>query len=916
MYKKLTYLILLTSALLLLTSCAPPAEQVAPSPGTDQYEIEVYSQNSELQIDGISSTDITVKVKKNKQYMENLPSGWNLYAHHIYGGSTLIIPDQQNNEYNGEFNGTLSIIKVSPLAVGVNVPVNIECQVDPNKVESNFVLLLSVKDENGEEIDFEDEYMRVGSTSYNLSWNSWGMHDPGAYSMQILMGYYDDKDEFVQKYASQTVSVYIKGDIGGIDVAIPYVGSKSILNLTSPANANHRDKDSIYVTLKNNVGLEKASNFSDPLEIVFLIPSLYRAQAKAIPAFNLTSKVGGIPAVLSFPGTGTGSSKIIEVTIYKGDPKKQIAYQLNMDNKNIKIISILGSQKEYYYGTDEYKDVAYIVADIVNEITQQSCEEIGLKIDNSYNVQLDKETGGYDIDIWTDNNVVTYKMKGAGGGEYYFEYDPNTLTLKSPDGLNIESLYSIDVNQLDVWLASLPQGSNAVLPSVGIAAADVKAQYISWNDIQKLIGLAIIAPTWLHHTANLVVGTILVSQSWPEELYPHDYPGPVEITYGYLDAQGSSLKYIQGTAAAFKTIELYREGGYIDQTTTDSNGYWQIDNNMGELDLMPGINKFKAKATDYEGCEAESGEITVNNEEPYFALLYPGDGEVIWGHSPDLDGRLKCAVRLSVFAPEGTKIHVKSSQGLEKGPFLTDSNWEFKNDYNLIDADFEEGENTLEFLIIKDGKEKVITKKIIVAFDFENKVISKKYVLRKGDMLFCTKDDNDLDALPKEPDHVGIYIAKGKVSESWRGRGVWSHPIYFDGISEVNKDFLNHRFYYSAQPRKIVNEDVRNKVVQRTKEQEGKPYDMPFLAPLLNRKDGQKITLNILGHYDGETNGFYCSEQAYYVWDWAAKQSNKNMKIDFGIDKNEVLWPWNDENVCAMLPAKLGSELMECRRLQ
>ncbi|MFH1362489.1 MAG: hypothetical protein ABIH69_07585 [bacterium] len=65
-----------------LIGCDAPSKE-APLQNTDTYEVEISSDQSELQIDGESSAVLTAKVKKNDNYITSvLPDGWSLFVSH------------------------------------------------------------------------------------------------------------------------------------------------------------------------------------------------------------------------------------------------------------------------------------------------------------------------------------------------------------------------------------------------------------------------------------------------------------------------------------------------------------------------------------------------------------------------------------------------------------------------------------------------------------------------------------------------------------------------------------------------------------------------------------------------------------------------------------------------------------------
>jgi len=909
-YRIIFNLSICLSAIWFIYGCgAPSPKSLGPAP--DIYELNVTSQLTQLNIDGVSSTDIMIQVKKNGNVINDLPQGWTLYARHSHPESTMIIPGQ---DYIGSFDGTLSITEIKPVAIAKGVPSIIKCKVDAGKITSGMVMRLEIKDTNGNVIYSDESYASSAIEEYEFSWNGWGAVSADRYDVSVRLGKYDSGN-FVEINKSGNVPIFIKTNITAFDSPIPYASGQSKLNLTSPPDCLHWEKDEIAITLKRADGIEIASNFADPLKITFIDASLYRVSPSPIPAFTLNCLLDSAPATFSFPGTGSGTGNI-EVIVYKGDQTKEITYRLNSYNKDIQIVSPSGADQTISYGSnpDLYNDVGYIVADLIDKIINESYGTIGISKDSSGNISISKDLHGARINIryFSGDNKYVYTLSGNTSGKYVFEYDIGTGNLRT-QGEALNSLYSIDPVELDSWLASLSSDQFTDLPDPGtVIATGVTTKTISSSDIQKLIGLTVIAPVCLSSGAGLIEGGVLAGHTLGGTLYPKPYAGPVEITYGYPSVDSNNnvngLSILKGIALANKPVKVFVYGNTYN-ATANSAGEWEVDN----IYLNSGENKFKAICYGDEGCEVESGDATFYIGEPFFGVATPADRQVVWGDFDADKKQINCSFKYAGGAVEGTTIIIKKPgvPEIEIGRKTADSSWMFNGITAL--TYFNEGENQIYITAEKNGKTKTIVKNIIVAYKFSNTNANKYCPIRKGDMLFVSKVyNNPFDAIPKDPDHVGVYVGnRGVVEATWQ-YGV----VEEDLINGRNPDYHNSNFLYAAQPRKIVDEltrlGVANKAINY--KNNNTPYDWPIAARILNRSNGQKWTMSILGHYNGPINGFYCSELAYYVWEETIGKSSIVART--GMDRSIMMWPWNNDNLCSLLPAKLGHELMYERGLK
>ena len=76
---------------LLVTGCSGPSKSTL-GPDVQAYKVEAPSRYSQINIDGVSSTDIQIKVKQNDKVLDNLPPGMQLVVNHTHSGARLIIP--------------------------------------------------------------------------------------------------------------------------------------------------------------------------------------------------------------------------------------------------------------------------------------------------------------------------------------------------------------------------------------------------------------------------------------------------------------------------------------------------------------------------------------------------------------------------------------------------------------------------------------------------------------------------------------------------------------------------------------------------------------------------------------------------------------------------------------------------------
>jgi hypothetical protein len=702
--------------------------------------------------------------------------------------------------------------------------------------------------------------------------------------------------------------MYIKGSISAVETAIPYISGKSKLNLTSPPDCEHWEKDAIVISLKQSDGAIAATNFGRELKITFFEGSLYRVSPSPVPGFSLTCVIDGYPAELYFPGTG-GSSGDLTIKMYKGDAGKEITYSFNIYSKEIRINSASGYSQILNYGTEAYDEAGYIIADLMDKIMLEAYAKVGITSDASDNIALSKDLRGASLSIRKipEDNKVVFTLSGSGGGKYVFDYDTVTGSLRT-QGEALNDLYSLDAGTLDTWLASLSSDYFASLPDAGtVTTAGVRASMVSSSDIQKLLGLAVIGPANLIGTKGKIeTGLNLAAKILSATLYPKDYVGPVEIISGQLktDSGGNiyGLDNIRGTAPPGKTLKVFA-GASSYTTTVRSDGQWQVDD---DIMLFAGENKINAVCYGEDGCEVESGDVTVYRSDPYCALVLPADRQVVWGDFVDIGGGiLKCKINLHGYAQEGKEVKVKIPGKADK-VYYSDRNWEFRDD-GTIQMDLSEGENQVEIWI---GDRKII-KTVIAAYKFGNTSANKYYAIRKGDLLFVSKKDNNpFDIIPKEPDHVGVYVGNRKVVEASWQEGVKDIDFMSDS---KNKDYREANFLYAGQPRRIVSQSTRNGVAEKAMGHKGESYDWPFVAGILNLITGPQVCPSLLGHYNGPTWGFYCSELAYYVWEEQVGLSN--VQSSTGFDLNNMLWPFNDKDHCSLLPAKLGKESMECRKL-
>ncbi|MFH1362491.1 MAG: hypothetical protein ABIH69_07595 [bacterium] len=896
--------------------CSAPSEKhVGPAP--DSYEVQISSTQSDLQIDGESSIGIITKVKENGNYIEgSLPDHWSLYVDHDYAGSTFYIPEQDVDKYSSSLTGEVSIIEVDPISVTVGIPNYISSQIAASLYETGAQIILEVLNSAGTVIYTFAETMSEDSATYNFHWDGKSTGGSavavGSYQARVKVGKYDAESKFNVKATSQSVTVYIEGEIGTGGASIPFISGQSKLTLVAPAFAEHLDRDTIRVSLKNASGLEVASNSEDPLVVTFKDPRLYRVTASSIPQLTVNTSIEGIPVSVDYLGTD-GESKEIVVRVFEGDANSEVTYILNMDTKNITIWPAGGGSYTISYGSEDYDNAGYIIADLINKIQEEAFDNAGITRNSSDNVHVEKDLHGASLEIreieGEDKREYTLTVKGE---EYVFEFDKTTGSLLVQEGVDLQEAYSINPAVFDTWLASLEDDYFAGAVATGVSASGVKAQSISSVDFQKLIMIAVIAPTVLSHTANYIIGTILAGISLGETLEPHPYLGPVTIDYGYpTDGDFNALKILRGTALPFKTVNIYRgDGSVVDSTTANSAGQWEIstDNGYDEIDLSNGKNKLNAVVED-DGRRVESGYITVFKGDKKFAITSPREGQVVWGEFNTARTKLNCKINVEGFVQTGKAARVrKLPDGAYTEWFYANDDWIFQDD-GYLDMELDEGENEIEIEV--DGEP--IIKKVIASYKFENTSVGKNYAIRKGDMLFVSKQiNNPFDVIPKEPDHNGIYVGNRNIVEAVLGDGVVERDIDGGG----NPDYLNSNFYFAVQPKKNVVESIREQVVANAKKYKEQPYDWPFAAPALNFLNfaGQQVTLNILGHYNGATNGFYCSELGYYVWEEAVGASN--IVSLAGIDRSKMMWPWNNDELGSLLPAKLGEELMECRRVE
>lgn len=575
------------------------------------------------------------------------------------------------------------------------------------------------------------------------------------------------------------------------------------------------------------------------------------------------------------------SSPGLKVTLDEGVPNKEIKYEYSPSDGKIKMSGSFG-EKTY---TTSNPEVYYAVLKMMQRMAFNVFESAGLKFDTTTNIltfdkskflQKSKIDPGYDIKVDNSGQTVTLTVSKSEN-KLVAIYDLGTDNISYPSDIKMADDYEWDI-------------VNGGIEEIGkpVAAAGIQAEDIGENI--KQTGAKTIAGVFnfIYYTktvANALVDTVSTK-------HPMERPQEPDITDITWVDKTNGIVEIKGTASYSNPPVIYINNQKISDALLWMGSNWSVKNYSKKLKI--GENKINAVVEKNGIALVESGDATVYKGwtgEPDLILVSPRDRQVF---ETNEFGKEKKILMKGITNPN-TNILVNNDS------FTSDSIGKFSFEFKI--DQFHESENSVQ---INVGNKNFIIKSS-GAYKFTNHPKSNGYVLRRGDFLFSNKRQYSgnigqikftlpFEALPSDPDHVGVYVGDKKVIDAIEPK----LEIRELESTDPNKNFYYKDFLAATQIPQLANESTRILVASRAAAQKGLDYDSPFRNPG-----------STLGHYNGSDNGFYCSELAYWIW-------YEELKGNFKISLAEIMYPLrNTENKTtnSVLPAYLCEKTMKIKEV-
>lgn len=862
---------------------SPPIGSPSPlEPPQNRVEIlrieltEVYSD--------ADKTIIKLKIKDIQSNRYIVPTDGNLWITHLNDFVSLVNGDARYASLSSLSTSGLIKIKSVPSVTVSNAISTIDYVLDDSVQMVNMKVLNS----SGTVVYDYTESCPNPKSPIPFIWKQADMN-----GKKVPVGTYSVKLKAVKKDGSSEEAPLQVLSVGASILS----GNEDKIYLDSNAEAyytlyaNGEKSDTVTVRLKDKNGdvvssvptATKIINFSGNAT---LPPTLNSNPLSFSSTFE--ALVDNIPVKIEIPGAKS-LPKVIRVTFDKGSTD-QIIYEYNPSTQKVGMSGSFGSKT--YTAADS--DVYYGILNAMKNIAAKVFKQVGmeydfaqdkLSINESTLVQKSGVGSGYNVNV--QNDVGTISINVTKGSENVISiYNLSNNSVSTPSDFEWAGGYEWDI------------ASDSAIVAAGLPASGIKAAGISDDfkqGAQKLLGPAVAVLSY-----SLVLGASVqdfVIAGNPK--YPMSRPTEPDIIDITWVNKGSGLIKIHGTAGTTNQndIHLYINNKEANDFLVFYGSGFSVINSTSPL--KQGENKINIIVRISDGREVESGDATVylgGAGDPDLILVSPRDRQVFESDS----------IALSDETP------IKNV--LCNGEVSSGFNLNFSGNTVLINADgsfnaltdikLKEGENSKN-IIVSGTKNLTLTKTLIGAYKFTNikNNTSVGYVLRRGDFLFSNKRVYDagsvtipFEKIPADPDHVGVYIGNGEVLDAVPG------SLKKTSLSSANPDdnFYYSDLYYVTQIPRIAAEATRKQVVDKIRPYIGTQYDNPFLRGW-----------NILGHYNGPTGGFYCSELAFWGW-------NQVFGSGMGINIEDTMYPYrgiNDPSLNSILPAYFCEKTMKAKEV-
>lgn len=596
----------------------------------------------------------------------------------------------------------------------------------------------------------------------------------------------------------------------------------------------------------------------------------------------LSGRVEDIPVRIEIPGNNA-RTKILKVKVNEG-AADWIIYEYNLNTYGVSMKGPFGTKN--YTSSDGVN--YYTVLNMMKIAGRKAFKEAGieynfagksLSVDSAKLVDKSGVGSGYSVSVNNSSNIISITISD-GTNNLIASYDTNSNTVSLPPDYTFADSYDWDLTN-NMMAAVWPTTS-------GPSASGIRATGAMDDFRNKAMKL-------LPFPCAVIIFESYVASEWISHKNPMDRPVDPDITdIVWVERRNRTVRII-GTAGNGIRPRIYVTSNDVttDKGVAESLGTtWQK-----EIALGQGENKINAIVRTTDGREVESGDATVyagTVGEPDFILVSPRDRQVFASKNinPLSRTRISLPVKGRISPLYGFKIIVN---GAEKHIYIkADNSFEENKIVELF-----EGENTIA-CILSDAGNKTFNKTILGAYRFatSESTTATGYILRRGDFTFSNKTGSVFDVIPAEPDHAGIYIGNGYAIDALKNDGVRRTNL---NNTDSIYNFYIREFNCATQVPKIINEAQRANVGAKAVAQEGKPYDRPFPTSWGNP----------LGHYDGPTNGFYCSEVSYWSW-------HEIVGDNFGVNITDIMFPFRGENNLhnAILPAFLCEKTMKVKELR
>ena len=595
---------------------------------------------------------------------------------------------------------------------------------------------------------------------------------------------------------------------------------------------------------------------------------------------TLLSNIDGVPVKVEIPGV---NSEVIRVTVFDGSSIDKVWYDYDLNTKNITMNWINGSRT---YDPDKEEDFYgyFSMIKIMDDLTRTAFAQSGISYDMaskqltiSQQAYVNKIDPNIQVETYTVDDVVNIKLT-KGLDVMTCSYDTTSGLATIPKDIIFASNYQYDY-------------------SGGVSVASVQAQGGLVDNTANLVTSPFALIFSAYHLGDQFS---TISKDINTQLQPMARLEDPELSdIDWLNKQ-QGLITIKGKAKVVKSSELsiYVNNYKITDAISWLGEDWSVVNYSKPVGN--GENKVNVIIRRDDGREAESGDVTVykgSAGKPDLILLSPRDRQIISNHNitKSIYEDENVNVKGQIFPNSIVTISGKSVEVDATGKFNT-----FKS------IRICEGNNAIPVEVMSSSKV-LVDKNVLGAYEFNVNGKSQAYILRKGDFAFnlmaLSFGLTMFNPVPFSPDHTGIYIGNKTMAECDMKNGVATSPI---------ESWNNSGFAGATQVPKLINEAMREKVVQKilTKTDKGYKYDIPISIARENL-----FRFSLKGHYDGpgNDNKLYCSELAYWAWDETAKENN----FTFGVSLGSLLYPDRGSSDVAnnsVLPAFLYQKTMEVRR--